>query len=37
MRLIFDSHLDLGWCALSFNRDLTLPVDEIRKRHDESN
>lgn len=34
MRLIFDSHLDLGWCALSFNRDLTLPVDEIRKREE---
>jgi membrane dipeptidase len=32
MRLIFDSHLDLAWCAVSFNRDLTLPVDEIRRR-----
>ena len=32
MRLIFDSHLDLGWCALSFNRDLTLTVEQIRER-----
>ena len=32
MRLIFDSHLDLGWCAVSYNRDLTLPVEEIRRR-----
>ena len=32
MRLIFDSHLDLGWCAVSFNRDLTLTVNEIRER-----
>jgi membrane dipeptidase len=31
-RLIFDSHLDLGWSAVSFNRDLTLEVDEIRRR-----
>src|SRR4051812_46648403 len=34
MRLIIDAHLDLGWCAVSFNRDLTLSVDEIR-RHEE--
>ncbi|MEX2212517.1 MAG: membrane dipeptidase [Phycisphaeraceae bacterium] len=32
MRFIFDSHLDLGWCATSFNRDLTQTVEEIRKR-----
>ena len=32
MRMIFDSHLDLGWCAAHFGRDLTLPVDEIRRR-----
>ena len=32
MRLIFDSHLDLGWCAAHFGRDLTLPVEEIRRR-----
>src|SRR3954447_9822824 len=31
-RPIFDSHLDLAWSACSFNRDLTLPVDEIRRR-----
>jgi membrane dipeptidase len=31
-RPIFDSHLDLAWCAVSFNRDLTLEVDEIRRR-----
>lgn len=30
MRFIFDSHLDLGWCATSFNRDLTRTVAEIR-------
>ncbi|CAA9399635.1 MAG: Membrane dipeptidase [uncultured Phycisphaerae bacterium] len=32
MRLIFDAHLDLGWCAVSYNRDLTLSVDEVRRR-----
>jgi membrane dipeptidase len=31
-RLIFDSHLDLGWSAVSFNRDLTLDVNEIRRQ-----
>lgn len=31
-RLIFDSHLDLAWSAIFFNRDLTLSVDEIRAR-----
>jgi membrane dipeptidase len=30
-RPIFDSHLDLAWNAVSFNRDLTLPISEIRK------
>ena len=29
-RLILDSHLDLAWCAVFFNRDLTLPVDDLR-------
>src|SRR5687768_11865919 len=29
-RLIIDAHLDLGWSAVSFNRDLTRTVDEIR-------
>jgi membrane dipeptidase len=32
MRLIFDSHLDLGWCAAHFGRDLTQPVAAIRQR-----
>jgi membrane dipeptidase len=31
-RLIIDAHLDLAWCAVSFNRDLTLSVDEIRRQ-----
>ncbi len=30
--LIFDAHLDLAWNALDWNRDLLLPVSEIRKR-----
>jgi membrane dipeptidase len=30
-RPIFDAHLDLAWCAVSFNRDLTLEVDAIRR------
>ncbi len=30
--LVFDAHLDLAWNALDWNRDLTLPVAEIRKR-----
>src|SRR3954471_24587697 len=37
MRPIFDSHLDLAWNALSFNRDLTASVDEIRKREEGMN
>ena len=32
LRAIFDAHLDLAWNAVSFNRDLTLSVGEIRKR-----
>lgn len=32
MRPIFDSHLDLAWCAVFFNRDLTQPVQAIRDR-----
>src|SRR5712692_10660943 len=28
---IFDSHLDLGWNAVNFNRDLTKSIVEIRK------
>lgn len=31
MRLIIDSHLDLSWNALSWNRDLTQPIAEVRK------
>ncbi len=30
--LIFDAHLDLAWNAIDWNRDLLLPVSEIRKR-----
>jgi len=33
-RLIFDAHLDLAWNAVSFNRDLTLPVDDLRRREE---
>ena len=29
---IFDAHLDLAWNAVCFNRDLTVSVEEIRKR-----
>ena len=32
MRLIFDSHLDLSWNALAYNRDQTETVDEINER-----
>jgi membrane dipeptidase len=32
--LIFDSHLDLAWNALEWNRDLHLPLAEIR-RHEQ--
>lgn len=34
-RLIFDAHLDLAWNALDWNRDLKLPVHDIRKREQE--
>src|SRR5947209_12720334 len=30
--LVFDWHLDLAWNGLEWNRDLTLPVAEIRRR-----
>ncbi len=30
MRLIIDSHLDLSWNALSWNRDLTQPIAALR-------
>ena len=29
--IVVDSHLDLAWNALTWNRDLTLPVEEIRR------
>jgi membrane dipeptidase len=29
--LIFDAHLDLAWNAIDWNRDLRLPVEQIRK------
>jgi membrane dipeptidase len=35
MPLLFDAHLDLSWNALSFDRDLTEPIEQInsRERH----
>src|SRR4051812_34809108 len=33
--LIFDAHLDLAWNAIDWNRDLRLPVAEIRRREQE--
>ena len=30
--LIFDSHLDLAWNAIDWNRDLRLSAADIRKR-----
>ncbi len=32
MRLIFDTHLDLAWNAMSWGRDLTCSLDEINRR-----
>jgi len=32
MRLVIDSHLDIAWNALSFNRDQTEPLDTINRR-----
>ncbi len=32
MRLLLDAHLDLSWNALSFDRDQTLPLEEINAR-----
>src|SRR5688572_3615114 len=31
MRLIVDAHLDLAWNALSYNRDITRSLDEVRR------
>ncbi len=33
--LIFDAHLDLAWNAIDWNRDLELPVEQIRRREKE--
>src|SRR5207248_1668506 len=30
--IVFDAHLDLAWNALDWNRDLRLPVADIRRR-----
>jgi membrane dipeptidase len=32
MPLLFDAHLDLSWNALSFDRDLTEPIEQINAR-----
>jgi membrane dipeptidase len=32
--LVFDAHLDLAWNALDWNRDLRLPVADIRRREE---
>ena len=32
MKLLFDSHLDLAWNAISWKRDLTLPLREMNAR-----
>ena len=29
--ILFDAHLDLAWNALDWNRDLRLPVEQIRR------
>src|ERR1051325_456150 len=34
--IIFDSHLDLGWNAVNYNRDLTASIAEIRKSENDS-
>lgn len=36
LRPIFDSHLDLAWNALTWKRDITLPLSEINAREDGS-
>ena len=35
--LVFDAHLDLAWNAIDWNRDLLLPVNEIRARESGTN
>lgn len=37
MKLIFDAHLDLGWNAISWKRDLTKPVSQINAAEIELN
>jgi membrane dipeptidase len=32
--IIFDAHLDLAWNAIDWNRDLLLPIGEIRRREE---
>src|SRR5438445_819239 len=32
--IVFDAHLDLAWNAIDYNRDLLLPVAEIRRREE---
>src|SRR5207249_10432159 len=32
--IVFDAHLDLAWNAMDYNRDLLLPVAEIRRREE---
>jgi membrane dipeptidase len=32
MRLLIDAHLDLAWNALSWKRDLRLPIGDINGR-----
>jgi membrane dipeptidase len=34
-QLIFDAHLDLAWNAIDWNRDLRLPVADVRRRERE--
>lgn len=34
--LVFDSHLDLAWNALNWNRDLTSPIQAIREAESDS-
>jgi len=29
--IVIDAHLDLAWNALSWDRDITLPVEEVRR------
>src|SRR5262249_31594490 len=35
--LIADAHLDLAWNAIDWNRDLELPVEQIRRREKDQN